>query len=157
MIIHMLNYRRNRSNSKSMLLWSSPFLSLPLRAPYPANDSPTLNARTRSVAQTASIGLSAARPQARFGSSAGSQGVLDVRSQKRQTPPDNQKFKAIASAIKYMNSPSFRRIPWRAQAPESRAELRTYDNFTFYIFSFAFPALEGRVKSPSNRYRRRWR
>jgi hypothetical protein len=60
-----------------------PFLLLPLRAPYPAINSPALNSRTRSAAQTARIGLNAAWPQARYGSLAGSQGVLDVRKRKQ--------------------------------------------------------------------------
>ena len=65
-------------------MWGLLFLSLPLQTPYPANDSPTLNARTRSVAQTARIGLNAAWPQARFGSSAGFQGVfVNVRYEKQ--------------------------------------------------------------------------
>ena len=38
----------------------TPFLLLPLWEPFPAIDSPTLNSRTCSAAQTARIGLNAA-------------------------------------------------------------------------------------------------
>jgi hypothetical protein len=45
---------------KLISLTGKPFLLLPLLAPYPAIDSHTLNSRTRSVAQTARIGLNTA-------------------------------------------------------------------------------------------------